>query len=458
MNSKQLQPSRVLARFAHEVIDAPIPRASLERAVLCVLDAVALARCAADQKVAAAVAQFAYDAPLDKPSARLWTDGRRVSALDACLLNGVAAHAQFQDDTDADSGAHPGSMIVPVALALAQHADRPLEAALRGVIAGYVAVNWLGAGGEVRNALLARGFRTSPTLGPIAAAVCAATVLQLTEDQAVNAIGIAADVTGGLLEPVRTGAEDWRIENGTSAWRGGMAGLLASAGVRGPQEPLAGDSGFLRAFAGIDCPASWEHEPEVQTIEKIWFKRYPVLGDNLAVAFAARRLHSQIEDLDAVDKISVEMERRSAEYPGTAYRGPFRSVEQALASTAFTTASILLYGDIQYSKYAERLDDRRIAKLIEKLEVVPRDDYRHLDATVTAFVKGGATTADVREDEDGLFFRDRSAGRDAFERNLRDSGLTADDAPSLLYGWLDGGPEPRIDQLIDIVAGARPIR
>ncbi|MQA06827.1 MAG: MmgE/PrpD family protein [Streptosporangiales bacterium] len=442
-------PTALLARHARDTRHVHLTPDVREKAVLCLLDAYALALSAHDdQTVVAADSVLATAAPAT--GATVWANGRHTSVGDAALANGIDAHAQFQDDTDMDAWAHPGSLIVPAAWALAEQRGESLDVLVRGIASGYTALNWLGAHGTVGHALVERGFRASPTLGSIAAAVSAATVLGLDEQAATNAIGLATDTTGGLLEPVRTGAQDWRWQNGVAAWRGTMAGLLAAAGVRGPAEPLTGPQGFLTAFCGTDSPPDdWRTAPATDAIHVVWFKRYPVLGDNMAAAVAAASLHPELPDPHAVTRIDVHINAHFAAYPGTSYAGPYDTVEQAMASTAFAVAALLAHGEIRHRDLATLCTDPLVTALVEKVTVVPEPDYGFLDSTVAVPTAGGTLTRHTADCPREEFFRDRATAAAAFHRTVADVPVapTGGELPERLFDWLDGGTEPALADL-----------
>ena len=50
--------------------------------------------------------------------------GLRTSAVNAALANGMFAHADETDDFEPVTKAHPGSAVVPAALAVAERDDR----------------------------------------------------------------------------------------------------------------------------------------------------------------------------------------------------------------------------------------------------------------------------------------------------------------------------------------------
>lgn len=435
-------PTALLAAYARRARHDELDAAVREKAVLCLLDAYGLAVAARDDDTVRAARSIATEVP---GGATAWPTGERLTVGEATLVNAIAAHAHFQDDTDMDAWAHPGSFIVPVAVTLAEHKGASLDVAVRGIVAGYAALNWLGAKGTVGLALVKRGFRTSPTLGTIASAVAAATVLDLDEAATTDAIGLAADTTGGVLEPVRAGAQDWRWQNGVAAWRGAMAGLLASAGVHGPAEPLAGASGFLATFCGgLDVPAHWAEGPTHGAIQEVWFKRYPIVGDNMAAAIAAADLHGAV-DPGAVDRIDAHINAHYAAYPGTSYRGPFTTVEQAMVSTAFAVGTLLTHGDVEHADLAGLLDDATVIDLAGKTRVVAEDDYDYLDATVVVTTKSGVKTRHAAECGRTEFYRTRDTARQAYQRVLKDA---ASDLPDRLFGWLDGGAEPALGEVV----------
>src|SRR6185436_1289327 len=166
--------------------------------------------------------------------------------------NGVAVHAHFQDDTDHDSWTHPGSLISPVAVSLGEAMDAPLGTVLKALTAGYATLKWLGAGEAVARGLIGRGIRTSPTFGTIGAAAAGAVLLGLDAAKAANAIGSAACTTGGTLEPVRCGSDEWRVPNGRAAPGRFIAAELAARGVQGAPDALDGPQGLLSSLAGLD--------------------------------------------------------------------------------------------------------------------------------------------------------------------------------------------------------------
>jgi len=397
------------------------------KAAICLLDSLGLALIARDENTAAAARAMTTPVADGPGTARLWADGARSVLSEAVLANGIAVHAHFQDDTDHDSWTHPGSLIAPAAVSLGEARDAPLSTVLASLVAGYATLKWLGAGETVARGLIGRGLRTSPTFGTVGAAATAAVCLGLDAPRATHAIAIAASTTGGTLEPVRCGSDEWRVQNGRAAHGGVVAAQLAARGVQGAPDALEGPKGLLRSLAGLsESPAQWQADPEPDTMIEIMAKPFATLGDNMSAALAARLLHLDGIELSKVKRIEVAIWRPYTEYPGTSFKGPFERTVQTQASTAFATAAMLIYGELGYAIGVERRQDARIAALIAKTTIVPDDVGNHLDASVELEMEDGTRHRRIaRESPRTLVFQDPARATDVFEQRLAGAGCAA---------------------------------
>jgi 2-methylcitrate dehydratase PrpD len=421
-----LNATQRLGAFVARCATTPLPRPIAEKAAICLLDSLGLAVAARDERTAAAMRAVATRVAPGPGAARIWADGSSVALADAVLANGVAVHAHFQDDTDHNSWSHPGSLIAPVAVGLAEAQGAPLGTALCALVAGYTTIEWLGADEIVARALIARGVRASPTFGTIGAAAAAAVVLGLDIAAATNAVGMASSITGGVLEPVGSGSDEWRLQNG-HAGRGGLsAAQLAAQGVLGAPNGLEGPKGFLRSLAGLaETPAKWKSDPDIGIMLAIMAKPWATLGDNMPVAAAAKLLHDSGIAAERIERVTVSMWRPYAEYPGTAFKGPFERTVQTQASSAFAAAAMLAYGELGYDAALSKRTDPRILRIVEVTTVVPHDGHA-LDATVEVDLADGTRVRrDASQSPRDLIFQDRNRATSVFERRLAQSGLPA---------------------------------
>jgi 2-methylcitrate dehydratase PrpD len=85
--------------------------------------------------------------------------------------------------------------------------------------------------------------------GVFGSAAAAGKLLQLNEDQLVNALGIAGSSAAGLQEFAWEGADMKATHAGRAAQLGLESALLARAGVLGPSTVLEGPFGYFTAFS-----------------------------------------------------------------------------------------------------------------------------------------------------------------------------------------------------------------
>ena len=165
----------------------------------------------------------------------------------AAICNGTAAHGDDFDDTFEGGPAHAGAVVVPAILATAeQHGLSGADAGL-GIAVGCEVI--------CRMCLVApklvhkAGFHPTAVFGAIGAAAGVGAALQLNAKQLVDAMGIAASMSSGIIEYLAEGAWTKRMHPGWAAQSGYRAARLAQAGFVGPRTTFEGEHGFFHAFA-----------------------------------------------------------------------------------------------------------------------------------------------------------------------------------------------------------------
>ena len=440
--------SDFLAGFSKFELEADIR----EKALICLLDTLGLAMSARNEPTTRAA--LGLSQRLEAGGATSWASGARLPASEAAFANGVAAHAHFQDDTDHDSWTHPGSLVPPAVVALGEMRGASLDAVLAALVAGYTTINWLGRDEVVARSLIRRGFRTSPTFGTIAAAAGSAVLLAFDARQAASAVSIAASTTGGTLEPVRSGSDEWRVQNGRAAQGGLIAACLAAEGVTGAPEALDGPKGFLATVAGLDStPDVWATPPDPAIMRTIMAKPFATLGDNMPAAMAAHKLYQEGIDPAAVQAVEVTLWEPYTAYPGTNYKGPFERLVQTQASTAFAVATMLSRGDITYEMGETLREDPVILDLVAKTTVLPDAVGGALDSRVTLIMKDGSRReAHSSQAPREFIFLTRARCLDVFEARLSRLGAAAGSARSLGEKLFAGLGAPKGPSISDVLA------
>lgn len=168
-------------------------------------------------------------------------------AAQAALINGMYIHSLEYDDTHVPSVMHGSATLVPAALAVAEaNRSRGDEA-----LAAY-AVAWelmIRMGLASPGSLQARGFQTTSTAGPFAAAMCASLLYGLDDITTTNALGIAGSQAGGTFAFLEGGDSVKAAQPGLAAQAGVISAELAAAGVSGPARVLDGEFGFFKLYA-----------------------------------------------------------------------------------------------------------------------------------------------------------------------------------------------------------------
>jgi 2-methylcitrate dehydratase PrpD len=286
-------------------------------------------------------------------------------------------------------------------------------------------------------------------------------VLGLDRHRATNAVAIAAGITGGVLEPVRAGSDEWRAQNAHAARGGLLAAQLAEREVAGAPDALEGPRGLLRSLAGIaETPAAWQADPQPTSILGVWSKPWATLGDNVAVVAAAKLLFDDGVDATRIRRVTVRMNRHYAEYPGTSFPGPYERVVQAVASTRFATAAMLVHGKLDYRISLERRNDPEILRLVEMTSIEADDAFTQFDASVEVVLDDGSKLRrEASQSPRHLLFHDRTTAADLVEQRLARAGRppgAGRNFAAAVFQAIDRGTKSRFGALLDPVFQAGP--
>ena len=232
-----------------------------------------------------------------KPEAGLLLDERRLPAVNAALVNGVFGHTLDMDDGHRMAAGHPGVATLPAALAAAEVHGASGQQLLRAMVCGYEAFVRIGA--FLNPAHLKRGYHTTATVAPFAAATAAGLLMGLNAEQLTRALGLAGVQGAGLMEVFHDGAmaKPFQVARGSAA--GLLAADLAARGALGPRTVLEGSQGFLAAMCGDrdTAPLTQGLGPDDPgpdwAIRGVYFKLYAACRHTHAAVDAARALRDE---------------------------------------------------------------------------------------------------------------------------------------------------------------------
>ena len=170
----------------------------------------------------------------------------------AAMANAAASHMAEQDDVHNGSVFHPGTVVFPAALAVAQAIGASGQQLLTAAVAGYeVGIRV----GEFLGRSHYKVFHTTGTAGTLAAAAAVGNLLGLDAQQMQHAFGSAGTQSAGLWEFLRTAADSKQLHTAHAAAAGLMAAYLAEDGFTGAAQIFEGPQGMAAGMSSDADPA-----------------------------------------------------------------------------------------------------------------------------------------------------------------------------------------------------------
>lgn len=292
-----------------------------------------------------------------------------TNPVQAAFINGCFAHAQDFDDSHQAAQTHPGSVVIPAAIAIGQHLNQNGATVLNAIIIGMECM--LRLAHSLCPACIEGGHHTPLTLGPFGAAIAAGLLLDLNEDAMVHALGICGSYSGGLVEYTLSGGSTKRLHTGIGARAGVEAALLAKEGITGPKKIIEGQKGLWSIYGrGKAVPERlFENIGQDYLFSTLLFKPYnccylihPAIEGFLKLC---KKHKLQPDDIISVN---VGYSEFSVSHAGKIIipHDPLG----AQFSTAFTLALSLVRGKPDMWSYTQQdLTDSSILKLAQKIHV-----------------------------------------------------------------------------------------
>ncbi len=314
---------------------------------------------------------------------RIWgkAQNKRVGPLAAVLANGTMIQSFELDDVHYGSRSHPGSVTVPVAVALIE-SGLPLDGrrVLESLAVGYEVLARVGACQGVSS--FNRGWHPTGTAGAFAAAATAARLLGLDAAQTVHALGIAGTMPAGLMA-AQFGAMVKRLYAGHAAWAGLTAALLARDGFTGiPDIFDVGFGGYPKAISDeINLGALTDALGVRYEAAAIGYKLYSCVGTNHTMLGAIEEiLHRGPLDWRDVETVRITTSEYQVLHSGWPYKPS--TVMAAQMNMGYCVAVRLIQGAVFVEQFQERfLADPDILALAGRVVVETDHAQDHKDRT-----------------------------------------------------------------------------
>jgi hypothetical protein len=397
--------SRQFAAFVAELHYSTLPAEVVDRAkgvTLQALISALLARDMAPSKTALAMMQ--EEEAGGAGAATVLGHGTRLTKAGAAFVNSEMILAGGKWDTFRML-THPGSAIVPAALAAAEVARCSGKELVEGLVAGYEVMERMAA--EFIPTVMARGFHAGPVFGIFGAAVAAAKIQKLDAEQIHSAIAQCVNLAAGNLEGGRSGGRSLR--EGGAVRNALLAVAMAKHGTRGGETTLEGEAGFYHAYAGnnqgilshsftgkrkVDLSAITADLGQTWIFLETLYRIYSTSGFNIAhvdVTAALCEEHA-IKHTD-IDRIEAVVNWFETEYPSPAFPTPGSDGKPRVGSTQYFTA----YGAVLRSYpllrawplRGDEKDPPAVLDLMQRVTLIPMMRRTLFGPRITVFTKDG---------------------------------------------------------------------
>jgi 2-methylcitrate dehydratase PrpD len=138
---------------------------------------------------------------------------------------------------------------------------------------------------------------------------------------------------------------------------------LAEAGAYGSEHIIEGPAGLFAAFGRVRSPDMIALFPAGdEEILAVYNKPVPACNFAQTACQAAIRVAQEIDNVGAIDAITVHLPDAAVDYPGCDFPGPYRHALQAKMSIQYGVAAALVRGSVSEDNY-RRLDDPAVLRL-----------------------------------------------------------------------------------------------
>jgi len=328
------------------------------------------------------------------PVASLFGSGSKTSAAAAVLVNATAGHAFELDDIHKESILHPGSIALPVAVALAERTGRRHG---RDLITAMAAGYEIGTrvGNAATMSLFYRGFHPQGTSGVFVAAATGGWALGLDAERMTHALGIAGSQASGLMA-AQEGAMVKRLHSGRAAQSGIYAALLAERGFTGILDVLeAPYGGYLSTYSDKPNPSRLtDGLGEVWETATVGYKPHASVTSIHAALDALIQIMRE-HDLAAGDIASVDVGVSNMTYVHCAWPYRAQGVTAAQMNLFYGLAVVAFDGVAFVEQYRqERLADPELIDFISRIRARVDDE---IDAMGPAFRHAARVSVTTRK-------------------------------------------------------------
>lgn len=386
--------TKLLAQFITEIKYKDLKDEVIEKAKTLVLDQLGCQLAFSVKPWSEIVYKFVSSRKSGRKESTVVYYGLKTAADEAAFANATFGHGFEMDDTELSSFTHPGSVVIPSALAMGEAASINGKEFISALVAGYEAMIRIGMATRTMNA---RSFHNTSVVGTLGAAAASGKVLGFSSEIMLNAMGIASSECGGIGEFNISGGSVKRLHAGFAVQAGIKAALLAQLGITGPSTALEGKRGFCQAYSN-----EYFLEDIISDLGKeyriMWTGNKPYCccaGQHSVIDAAAKIKAEHNVQSEEVDEIIIEQLQREVGAVGNIIEP--HDITSAQFSARFGVALRLIKGSNGSSDYTEKnIRDPELLSLTRKVRYLATEKLAEsavggAPAIVTIKLKNGTT-------------------------------------------------------------------
>ncbi len=347
-----------------------LPVDAVEWAKISAVDLIGCALASADEE-APKIVERLLSVNKSGGTSLIWGSDRRVSAMDAAEINGVAAHVLDYDDCGNSIAGHPTVTIFPAVLALGEQLGASGRDVLLAYITGFETVAHMGRVVHMHH--YEKGWHPTSTLGVFGAAAGCARLLGLNADQTATALSIAVSMAAGVK--ANFGSMTKPLHAGQCTRHGAYAALLAREGFTANQGAFEHKQGYFELYNGAgnyDVSKIVAHWADPLDILKpgAGLKQYPCCAGTHSAIDAMLSLREK-HALTPEKVASVESTTHARVLMHTDRATP-RSILDAKFSVQYCIARALMHGDVAFGHFeGEAYRDADVQTVLARITARP---------------------------------------------------------------------------------------
>jgi len=308
----------------------------------------------------------------------IWGHNIKLPVVQAAFINSLMGHRLELEDVHTNSKTHIGTVVIPVAVCLAQYFKSSEKDFLEAVICGYEVMSRIGMGFGVsshRN----KGWHVTSTAGAFGATTVAAKLFKLNHQKTTYALGMAGTQSFGLWAFLEDSASSKILHPARAASSGIESAMLAKAGMSGPMSILdAKDGSLFKAMSDeYNLSLVTKDLGIVYEILNMDNKPYPCCRSTHCTIDSALYLKDKYNiEIDKIKEIVVQTYLVGYKQCGLTEgsRNP-KTPTEAKFSTPYTVSRALIDGQVILKDFElESINQDSVQELVKKVVVSPNEE------------------------------------------------------------------------------------